>query len=66
VLQGVAFGSAPILETFGNDAGINLLITKGTSVVQFSGSIEFNAYINVTALFTMQPSTSGFLWNNSE
>jgi len=65
LLHGAASGSAPILETFGNGADINLqFITKGTGVVLFSGSIEFNSSISMTALPTMQPSASGFLWNN--
>jgi len=65
LLQGTASEPAPILETFGNDADIDLQITtKGTSVVQFTSSIEFNANINVTALPTTKPSASGFLWNN--
>jgi len=64
-LQGTASGSAPILETFGNDTDINLqFITKGTGVVQFTGSVEFNSSISMTALPMTQPSASGFLWNN--
>jgi len=60
-LQGSASGSTPILETFGNDADINLqFITKGTSVVQFTSSVEFNSSISMTALPTTQPSASGF------
>jgi len=66
VLTGAASGSAPILETFGNDADINLqFITKRTGVVQFTSSVEFNSSISMTALPTTQPSASGFLWNNS-
>jgi len=63
--QGAASGSAPIIETFGNDADINLqFITKGTGVVQFTSSVEFNSSISMTALPMTQPSASGFLWNN--
>jgi len=65
VFTGAASGSAPILETFANDTDINLqFITKGTSVVQFTSSVEFNSSISMTDLPTMQPSASGFLWNN--
>jgi len=59
-LQGAASGSAPILEMFGNDTDINIQF----GVVQFTGSIEFNSSISMTALPTTQPSASGFLWNN--
>jgi len=61
VLQGAASGSAPILETFGNDANIDLqIITKGTGAVQFTG-----ANTSMSSLPTTKPSASGFLWNNS-
>jgi len=60
-LTGAASGSSPILETFGNNANINLqIITKGTSAIKFAP-----ANISMSSLPTTKPSTSGFLWNNS-
>jgi len=60
-LMGAASGSAPILETFGNNANIDLqIITKGTGAVKFTG-----ANISMSSLPTTKPSASGFLWNNS-
>jgi len=61
VLTGTVSGSAPTIQTFVNDTNINLrFITKGTGVVQFTGSVEFNSSISMTDLPTMQPSASGF------